>query len=220
MNNINQIYDLRDSQNPRKLINSLNIYNLFVYSVEIKKFFERSSIPITEALLLDYGCGVGARLLEIYRLGATFSNLYGFDCNPSRINIAKKIFESTNIMHGENSYSISPKQFDVLMNSTMMSSILDDKQASKIANEFYRLTKDSGFIIWYDLCLKNPYNPNVRSYKIKDILKLFPNHKIIYRKKICLPPVSGLKELPFPLLRTIHTIPLLRSHYFIVLKHV
>ena len=63
--------------------------------------------------------------------------------------------------------------FDVVLQSTVFTSILDRSLQHAIAVEMLRVLKPDGFILWYDFRWNNPRNPDVRGIQAQEISELF-----------------------------------------------
>lgn len=149
---------------------------------------------LADKRVLDIGCGVGGELRNLIRYGAKPENLYGIDLLSERIEKARKISPNINFMCGDASTVFyDDDSFDIVMQFTVFTSILDDLMKRNIAKEMIRVTKPEGIILWYDYHVNNPKNPDVKGVRKKEIYNLFPNCEI-YLKRITLAP---------PLVRTI-----------------
>lgn len=180
---------------------------------------ENSFLSLREAKVVDMGSGFGARLRSMERFGAHPANLYGVDLSEQRTSIAKEFSPNMHFYCGDVSKTNFPsKSFDIVMNSTMMSSILDDALAGRIANEMKRLLKPGGIILWYDMRYDNPYNGNVRGYSKRKIRELFTGADFKFRS-VTIPP-SIIRRLPMPgwFYHLLHLMPLFRSHYLCVIR--
>jgi hypothetical protein len=51
--------------------------------------------------------------------------------------------------------------FDVVYQSTVFTSILDDDFQQKLADRMWALVKPGGGVLWYDFIYSNPRNPDV-----------------------------------------------------------
>jgi hypothetical protein len=83
-----------------------------------------------------------------------------------------------------------------------------------IASEMLRVLKADGTIIWYDYYVNNPWNPDVRGVKKKEIQELFPNCVLSLKRVTLAPPIVRILG-PFSTLLCLilDKVPLLRSHY-------
>jgi hypothetical protein len=72
----------------------------------------------------------------------------------------------------------------------------------------WRLTKPLGMILWYDLRVNNPGNPDVRGIGVQEIRELFPRASGFEYKRVTLAPPIGRRVgrlynfLNFPFLRS------------------
>ena len=53
--------------------------------------------------------------------------------------------------------------FDIVMQYTVFTSVLDYEVKKRIAREMVRVSKKNGSIIWYDMRITNPSNLNIIS---------------------------------------------------------
>lgn len=103
--------------------------------------------------------------------------------------------------------------FDVVVQSTVFTSILDFEFKTKLAQKMWDMTKEKGMILWYDFKYDNPNNSDVKGIKANEIKKLFLRSKNIEFHRVTLaPPIArkigkfyNLINIMCPFLRT-HTI--------------
>lgn len=139
----------------------------------------RGLLPLQDKRIVDFGCGRGARLRDFLRLGATPENLYGVDLLADRLDYCRRLSPNFNVQQCSAAATpFADGQFDIVLNSTMMSSVLDDELAAAIAREMMRVTSPRGAILWCDLRYRNPWNKNVRPYNRTAIRRLFAGWKV------------------------------------------
>ena len=80
--------------------------------------------------------------------------------------------------------------FDIVYQSTVFTSILDDGFQQKLADRMWALAKPGGGVLWYDFIYNNPRNPDVRGVPLQRIRELFPHGKIHHWKITLAPPIS------------------------------
>jgi ubiquinone/menaquinone biosynthesis C-methylase UbiE len=85
--------------------------------------------------------------------------------------------------------------FDIVLQSTVFTSILQDEMKRAVASEMARVLKSEGIILWYDFFYDNPKNPNVKGVKSEEIHRLFPNFHIKL-ERITLAPPLGRRIVP------------------------
>ncbi|MFH0911498.1 MAG: oligosaccharide flippase family protein [Planctomycetota bacterium] len=174
---------------------------------------EQGQWPISDKRIADFGCGTGGRLREFMRLGALPDNLYGMDLSEERIRICRSLFPNFHVHAGSAAETpYADGFFDLVSNSTMMSSVLDDALAERIAREMLRVLNPGGLILWYDLRYRNPWNREVRGYDRRAIRRLFPKCRIRFQSMGLPPQVTERLECAPFLYHLLHLLPPLRIH--------
>jgi len=184
---------------------------------EIVRLLRRSQHSHLEReQVLDVGCGRGFWLRQFVQWGAKPNNLYGIDLLEERVREGKQLCqEGTTLQCGDASkLEFEDNSFDLILQFTVFTSILDQQMKMKLATEMARVLKAGGAVLWYDYFVSNPYNPDVCGVTRKEILQLFPK-LLISLKRITLAPPLGRAVAPFfpPLYRAMSTIKPLCTHY-------
>lgn len=105
---------------------------------------------------------------DFIQWGARPENLYGIDLLEDRIKKAKEINPNINFICGNaKNLDFPDKNFDIVLQSTCFTSILDQEMKKSIAREVLRVLKDEGIILWYDFRYNNPKNPDVKGIEKK-----------------------------------------------------
>ena len=96
--------------------------------------------------ILEIGCGSGANLLELLLLGAQPVNLVGNELLPDRLESARQILpQSVRLFLGDASVlTFDDASFDIVYQSTVFTSILDDELQELIAEAMWRWVKPGG----------------------------------------------------------------------------
>lgn len=173
------------------------------------------STPLSQAKVLEIGCGMGGNLRELIHLGARPENLIGNDLMPDRIETARNLLPAdTTLLSGDAlELELTPESFDIVIQSTVFSSILDEQIQERIAQGMWSLVKPGGGILWYDFTFNNPRNPNVRGVPLNRIRQLFPEARIDARKVTLAPPISRRVVRLHPALYPLFNFcPFLRTH--------
>jgi len=174
-------------------------------------------LPLRKKRILEVGCGYGIWLQQFLRLGARPQNLAGVDLLEARIVAARELLPcgSTLLCGNAENMGFPSRSFDVVLQSMLFSSILDRDTRKHIAAEMLRLLAPNGFILWYDFFLDNPFNPDVKGMRKRDVAECFPNCRLALVKTTLAPPIArripGGSPLVYWLLASM---PFLRSHYF------
>jgi ubiquinone/menaquinone biosynthesis C-methylase UbiE len=171
--------------------------------------------PLSECKLLDVGCGAGGMLAWIQELGAQAPNLFGIDLLSENIESARKQYPGCIFEQGNAEKLTFPSaSFDIVIVSTVFSSVLEEKTAANIAREITRVLKADGVIAWYDIRYPNPKNLNVRAMTKRRIRKLFPGFALDLEPLTLLPPIAyRLGRHTDRLYSILAAVSLFRSHY-------
>lgn len=169
--------------------------------------------------ILDAGCGNGAVLRDFVRYGADPARLAGIDLLPARLTAAAQHGAPGLLTLADASrLPFADTTFDVVLQFTMLSSVLDAVARRAIAAEMLRVLRPSGVIIWYDF-IWNPTNPDVRGVRLVEVRRLFPGCLIDARRITLAPPISRRLALrSWTLSRLLEALPFLRSHYLIAIE--
>lgn len=196
INRIKKVYEKREKTVPADRYSLFNFGNRFIVQRrdwEILNILKTRGKALKDMRILDVGCGAGGELRNFIRYGALPENLHGIDLLPDRIELAKRLSPNINFICGDaSSLPYDSESFDIVMQFTMFTSILDNDMKLKIASEMLRVLKPNGIIIWYDYFVDNPKNPDVKGIKKRDIYKLFPNCDIHLKRITLAPPIVRL----------------------------
>ena len=170
--------------------------------------------------ILEIGCGRGEPLLDWCRWGAVPSSLHGVDLMEASVRHARELLPAAGLSVASGDRLPYPdRSFDVVVQFTVFTSILDGQMRRAVAAEMCRVTAAGGLILWYDFRCPNPRNPNVRAIGMRELRQLFPGWVADVRSLILLPPIArSLARVSFGLCRLIECAPPVRSHYLAVLK--
>ena len=122
---------------------------------------------LKEQKILEVGCGTGYWLGEFIKWGASPENLTGIDLFSERLATGRSTLTAkvglvqANATH----LPLSTGAFDLVLQSTVFTSILDAAMKQAVAREMLRVLKPRGLILWYDYHRNNPWNRDVRGVK-------------------------------------------------------
>lgn len=223
---IRKAYEKRKNEQKNKLYTYFNKGNLFIIHqrekalLNVLKNFKFSNL--SKRKILAIGCGTGGILRDFIKYGAKPENLYGVDLLEDRIRIANNLSPNINFKCGD--ASILPfegEYFDIIMQFTVFTSILDSTMKQRMATEMLRLLHPSGIIIWYDYHMDNPKNPDVKGVKKNQINDLFPNCYIHLKRLTLVPPITrSIAPYSWLACYILEKIPILRTHYLGIIKKV
>lgn len=164
--------------------------------------------------ILEVGCGRGHQIGEYIRWGAWPENIAGIDILPEFIEEAQRRYPKTSLQIGSAlELPYADGSFDIVSQSTVMSSLPENSQRSVLAKEMVRVLKPNGLILWSDFRYNSPGNQNVRKVTQAEIKELFDGLDIVLESTTLLPPIVR-RVAPFShaLTSLLDTLPFLHSH--------
>jgi ubiquinone/menaquinone biosynthesis C-methylase UbiE len=152
----------------------------------------RGYASLADARILEIGCGTGAWLRQFVDWGASPENICGVDLLSERIEKAKILCPAGIKLSCQNAARLPQPNgaFDLVLQSTVFTSILDPAMKQQVADEILRVLSPQGLILWYDFCLDNPRNPDVRGVPRSEISQHFPGCEIRLEKITLAPPLG------------------------------
>jgi len=179
----------------------------------IALFLKRKGLrgaDLSEARLLDAGCGGGTFFNMFISLGLRPQNLYGAELLFERLHAAKKAAASDFKIVNADAAALPFKDssFDFVSQFTVFSSVLSANARIAIASEMRRVAKNGGYIVSYDMQHTDPFNKNLAPLKfgqLKDIFgarpeacwRIVPNplllRRLVKHSKLLCDLISALK---------------------------
>lgn len=173
--------------------------------------------------VLEIGCGRGYWLREFVNWGARPENVTGIDLLMDRVVQARELCPADVRVHCGSAaqLSFSAESFDIVLQATVFTSILDRELQQAMAAEMLRVVKPDGIILWYDYHVNNPWNPDVRGIKRGEIASLFPGCRIELERLTLLPPLTRfLAPYSYMACYLLEKISPLCTHYLGVIRKV
>lgn len=187
--------------------------------VFLRLFADLGWTDLSRRTLLEVGCGTGGNLLEFLRLGFMPRHLRGIELLFERHEHACEILPSAlRLIHGdalgdEAHRLIAPASQDVVLQSTVFSSLLDDRQQEDLADAMWRWVRPGGGVLWYDFTVDNPRNSRVRGVPVERIRQLFPQARLRIKPVTLAPPLARWACSRHPALYPVlNALPWLRTH--------
>jgi ubiquinone/menaquinone biosynthesis C-methylase UbiE len=142
--------------------------------------------------VIEVGCGTGFWLREFVRWGARPENIFGVDLIPERIAEARALCPArvTLTCGSAEKLEFSAGSFDLVFQSTVFTSILEEMMKVKIAGEMLRVLRPGGLIVWYDFTVNNPWNSDVRGIPRREVKRLFPGCQFEFERLTLAPPMG------------------------------
>lgn len=148
-------------------------------------------LPLAPLRLLEVGCGQGQWLSILESFGATRERLAAIELDPERAATSAMRFAGADVRQGDASaLPWESGRFDVVLQSTVFTSILDQPMREAVAGEMLRVLAPGGVVLWYDFTYDNPGNPNVHGLGRRDLEELFPRCKIVTERVTLAPPIA------------------------------
>jgi SAM-dependent methyltransferase len=161
------------------------------------------------------GCGSGDNLLEMLRLGFAPAHLAGIELLEERHAAARsRLPGAIALTHGDALHAdIGEQSQDVVLQSTVFSSLLDDAFQRRLAGRIWDWLKPRGAVLWYDFTIDNPRNADVRGVPLPRVRTLFPQGRITAHRVTLAPPLARAAVRVHPALYTaLNMLPPLRTH--------
>ncbi len=165
--------------------------------------------------LAEVGCGEGGNLLELLRLGFAPAHLQGLELLSERQRVAReRLPAATRVWLGDATQAdIEPASQDLVLQSTVFSSLLDDAFQQRLAAAMWRWLKPGGAVVWYDFTVNNPRNADVRGVPLARVRALFPQGRVQQRRVTLAPPLARAVCRVHPALYGVfNALPCLRTH--------
>lgn len=211
-------YAVRSAKDPRySMFSPSHLFRVQECEKEVLTLLTGAGMTdLGDARILEVGCGTGTWLRDFVRWGASPNNLFGIDLLSERVAQARLLCPAGTIIRQGSAAAVDlpDASFDIVLQSTVMTSVLDDRMRRQIASEMLRLVKQTGFILWYDFYVNNPRNPDVRAVRRTEIGQLFPNCRVSLRRVTLAPPLTrALAGRSWLATYALSHIPWLCTHY-------
>ena len=177
---------------------------------------------LAELRILDVGCGQGYWVRELIQWGADPGRVTGVDLLQERLDTAARLSPAATrwVLGSGADLPFPDGSFDLVLQSTVFSSVLEREVRDRIAREIGRVLAPAGALLWYDFTWDNPGNPDVTGMPRGEIRRLFPGWAMDLRRVTLAPPIA--RRLPvflYPLLYPVlSALRFLRTHYLGVLR--
>ncbi len=174
---------------------------------------------LTTLSILEVGCGYGGIMEAYLHHGANTANVFGVDLLFNRLRLGRKNHSEFSMVNADGQVLPFPSgQFNLVLQYTAFSSVLDDDIRKKMAREMLRVIHPEGMILWYDFWL-NPLNRQTRGIRPAEIRQLFPDCAFDFHKITLAPPLTRrLVPSLSRLARFLEGLSIFNTHYLVVIS--
>jgi ubiquinone/menaquinone biosynthesis C-methylase UbiE len=169
---------------------------------------------LNETSILEIGCGYGGVLREFLSFGASLKMVLGVDLLRWRVEQAKREMPSLPVVQADGQrLPYRENSFDIVVQFTVFTSILENSMKQAIAEEMLRVVKPTGMILWYDYWL-NPTNPETKGIRRSEVRSLFPDCIFRFKRITLAPPLSRwLAKYSWISCEFLESLRFLNTHY-------
>ena len=201
------------------LFNRANLFIVQQRQREVLTALKKNGFTdLSNLLILEMGCGGGGVLTEHLGFGASPENLCGVDLLFNRLLHAHHILPSSGFANADGQALPFPaRTFDLVLQFTAISSILDPELRRNICADMLRVLKPGGMIIFYDFWL-NLTNPQTRGIRPLEIRGLFHDCDFEFQKITLAPPiVRRLVSISWGLALFLEGLRIFNTHYLVMI---
>jgi ubiquinone/menaquinone biosynthesis C-methylase UbiE len=170
--------------------------------------------------VLEVGCGAGGVMINLLHWGADPARLHGCDLFPPRVEQARARLPAATLLTVADGGALpySSSRFDLALQFTVFTSVLDEDLRHRIAHEMWRVLRPGGAVLWYDFRYQGR-NPSVRAIHPREVRELFPHATHTARRITLAPPiVRRIARWSWLACEILSRIPWLRTHDLILIR--
>lgn len=222
---IERVYATRARTVPARNDSLLHDGNLFIAQERARLFLRElrrhDPRPLAQQHILEVGCGTGAWLRELVHWGADPAQLCGVDLLRDRLERARERLPAAVTLRAANATGLpfADGRFDLVLQSTVFSSILDGGLRRRAAAEMMRVTRAGGLIVWYDARVDSPGNRDFAGVPRRQIAALFADCRLHFSSLTLAPPLTRwLAPRSTTLCQLLAALPWLRTHWLVFMR--
>ena len=174
------------------------------------------------ARVLDLGVGSGHDGSRFKALGVRPDRFVGLDFIELRAREARQTNPWMNTLVGDAcSLPLPADRFDLVYQSTMLSSIIQPEWRERVFREVERVLVRGGLFLSYDTRYPNPWNPHTRPLGAGVFRRAFPDWPITGQSTTAIPQLQrAVAPFSVTACRLLEGVPFLRSHLLVLARKV
>ncbi len=187
--------------------------------VFIKSLYKYFGTDFSHLKVLDLGFGSGIDIFTLIKSGFKIENISGVEVIEERFNKMQISIPNLNLKFNSGfNIPFENENFDLIVQSTVFSSILNSDSRKQLSDEMIRVLKPQGKIFFYDLKYNNPWNKNIIKIDKKEIMRLFD--KNFKSHSVTLNPIVVRKIAKYSIIlcEILEKCPLFCSHYYTIIS--
>ena len=188
----------------------------------IEAVLRRERIDVRSAWILDLGVGTGMDGARFGGLNVRPERFIGLDMLEQYARTARISHPWMNTLAGDAGRLPFPDgRFDLVYQSTMLSSVPEPAHRSTIFREVDRVLASGGAFLSYDTRYPNPWNPNTRPLRAAELRRAFDGWIVkAWSASAILQIQRALAEWSLTACRFLESVPFLRSHLLILARKI
>ena len=187
---------------------------------EIARLVKDEGVDVGSARVLDLGAGNGSDCERLRGLGFRPDHIVAIDLLHEYARSAKTGHGWLTVLQADGAHlPFRAGAFDLVYQSTVLSSVLDKDRRKDICAEVLRVLAHNGLFVSYDTRYPNPWNRNTHPLRAREMRAAFSGCQVKARSVTPVPQLMRLVgSLSRAIVRVIDTVPLLRSHLLAVVR--
>ena len=179
----------------------------------IERAIAEGRVDLGSARILELGAGSGKDLSVFRELGARADRLVALDVLQPVTRAARRQHPWMTCIAADSAcIPLRDGYFNLVYQSTMISSVLDRERRGQILAEVRRVLAPGGLFLSYDTRYPNPWNPHTRPLRLRELRSAFVGWPLKIWTLTALPPlVRVFAPVSLRICRVLEALPVLHS---------